>query len=270
MPELPEVEVCRLNIIEWLREDPITKLTFHDPTLLKEGAADQVETALLGVSNSGWRRQGKVLLWDHPQDGILAVHLRMTGRMSHVQPNSHLPRHTRASFQLKSGAQMAFVDVRRLGTWWWGKQQDVEDWSGCTGHGPDALLQPLEPTELLERMGNSRRPLKTVLLDQSVLAGIGNIAASEVCFRAQLDPRTPITSLKPAHAVRLAIAIKEYLADSIERDRGTEIVYQGEKDSLNPFEIYGKAGLPCPNCKSPIHSAAVGGRNTFWCENCQE
>ena len=270
MPELPEVEVCRLNMIGWLTKDPITKLRFHDPTLLKKGAANQLEAALSGASEKGWHRQGKVLLWAAPQKGILAIHLRMTGRMSFVEANSPLPPYTRASFQLISGAQMAFVDVQRLGKWWWGKRQDVEKWSGCTRHGPDALLNPLKASQLLERIGHSRRPIKTVLLDQSVLAGIGNIAASEVCFRARVDPRMPAASLGPAHAERLVTAIGEYLADSIKRDRGTEIVYQGEKNAHNPFAIYGKSGLPCPNCMSPIHSTSVGGRNTFWCESCQQ
>jgi len=269
MPELPEVEVCRLNIVRWLNNNPIQKVTILDSRLLQEGHPSEIEKAMIDTEGEGWHRHGKVLLWHQPGHGALGIHLRMTGRMSLVQKNDSLPAHSRAFFQLLSGEKMAFTDVRRLGKWWWGQEQEVKEWSGCHRHGPDALLHPMTATEFLERTQKTRRPLKILLLDQAVLAGIGNIAASEICFRARIDPRVPANELTQPHATRLLHAIGQYLEDSIERDRGTEIVYQGEKNAANPFQIYGRSGAPCPQCDAPIQSKTLGGRSTFWCDQCQ-
>jgi len=133
--------------------------------------------------------------------------------------------------------------------------------------GPDALDALPEVSMLQKHLGN-RKELKTALMDQSVLAGIGNIAANEICHQARLSPWSRPALLTPAQWGSLRTQIERYLRETIARDEGHEITYVSAGGS-NPFALYAREGEPCPSCSQPIARTKQAGRSTFFCPQCQ-
>lgn len=255
MPELPEVE----STVRALR------LKVLGQTLLHVHALDPVfdpvpKSLLLPVQVRALERRGKYILFGLG-DLWLVVHLRMSGRLRWEEGQARPP-HTRLVLEFPQG-NVLFVDVRRLGT--------VEVVPEFTEElGPDALS---DLSFLPEALRESRAPIKVWLLDQRNIAGIGNIYAAEILFRAGIDPRRPANSLGPHEVQRLKEAIPEVLEEAIEA-LGTTLAdgaYQtpeGEAGDYEPW-VYGREGLPCKMCGTPIERIELGGRGTYFCPRCQ-
>jgi formamidopyrimidine-DNA glycosylase len=256
MPELPEVETMARGLRPRVEGNMLISVQAHDPKLAHVPPALELPATVASLS-----RRGKHLLFDLG-DRTLALHLRMSGRAVWTR---RLPKgRVRLSLRFRSGA-VHFVDPRRLGT-----VEVVPEFTVALGP------EPLEGLGWLPAaLRNSRMPVKLWLMDQRKIAGIGNIYAAEILFRAGVDPRRPAGSLSRGEARRLMEAIPAVLEDAIAAC-GTTLgdgAYRGPSGEIGAFcyelAAYGRAGQPCPRCGTPIERIVLGGRGTYFCPRCQ-
>ena len=206
---------------------------------------------------------------------VLLAHLRMTGTwVAEPGPERRFVRATLCLAPPRGAGQpraVAFVDQRRFG--WLEVVTPRAARAAFAAMGPDALLQPLTGADLAARAGASRASLHAKLLDQRVLAGVGNIAASEIPWRARVHPHTPCRALAPGQWDAVAAAIRAHLVYALATDGPAseadhELVYM-TAGGPNPFLCYGRAGEACLRCEAPLVRGRQGGRSTFWCPRCQ-
>lgn len=255
MPELPEVE----SIVRALRPRIVgeTLLGVHvlDPAL-----ARVAKSLPLPVNVERLERRGKYILFGLGKL-LLIMHLRMSGRLL-WQGEGPWPPHTRLVLQFPHG-HVLFVDVRRLGT--------VEVAPELREQlGPEALSDLSFLPQALKR---GRTPIKVWLLNQRNIAGIGNIYAAEILFRAGIDPRRPANSLTAKEVARLQAAIPAVLEEAI-KAMGTTLpdnAYQTPESEAGDYEpwVYGREGLPCKVCGTRVERIELGGRGTYFCPRCQ-
>lgn len=136
--------------------------------------------------------------------------------------------------------------------------------------GPDPLVDGIDVKALHEKLARRKLPIKPTLLDQTVLAGVGNIQATEALYSARIDPRRPARSLSRAEVSALARGLRRSIAKTLKLQEGPVITYVEEAGPDNPFTIYGKEGTPCPSCKRPLAKMILGGRGTVFCAHCQK
>lgn len=290
MPELPEVETVRLGLqrqtqnflianVEVLRDRAIAAPS--DPSLFR--------LALEGCRIREWRRRGKYLLagLDHPdgqEAGVWGVHLRMTGQflwLEAPEPGEAVPAdgdpgvHTRVRIWERSGAELRFIDTRSFAQMWFVPPgRTVESViSGLGRLGPEPFDPGFNANYLQQRLRGSQRTIKSALLDQSLVAGIGNIYADESLFAAGILPQTISGRLGNRRLERLREAVVEVLRTSIGaggttfsdfRDlTGTNGNYGGQA------WVYRRGGLPCRRCGTTVGRERLAGRSTHWCPSCQ-
>jgi formamidopyrimidine-DNA glycosylase len=275
MPELPEVERVRLTLAPLLatRQIHAVRLARRDIVHGRATARD----LLAGAPSVRLARRGKQLAMIAPDGRTVVVHLGMSGQLFWTAPGARLERgdHVHASWTLREGdapgGRLVFRDPRRFGgLWTFPSPQTLEEtrWAGL---GPDALT--IDAEILRERLGASRRGLKAALLDQGVLAGVGNIYADEALFRARLSPLRPAGGLRRAQRNRLAAAITEVLRESIDAGGSSLRDYRDGLNHEGGFQrrhaVYGRAGQPCVHCGACLRSGLVAQRTTVWCARCQ-
>lgn len=234
-------------------------------------AVEEVEGRLRGREVIGVGRRGKYILM-HLDDGqTLVAHLRMTGRLSIVPAGSPLveDKHTRAWFGLADGEALVFNDSRKFGRIWLAERLD--DVVGKLGAEP--LAWDLTPEDFAARIRRRKTALKALLLDQTVIAGVGNIYADEALYRAGIHPLRKAATLTDAEAGRLYDALREVLNEAIEK-RGTLLrdyrtPYGEDGYFQNHLRVYGRYGKPCPHCGEPIERIRVTQRSTHFCPKCQ-
>ncbi len=275
MPELPEVETISRRLRTGRFHPPITGRRILAAHVLWERSIaypghQEFEARAAGQTILNTGRRGKFLVLDL-SDGSLLIHLRMSGDIF-VEPSGappeagHRLQHDRVVFELEGDLLMSFNDMRKFGRLW--LVPDVEMVLG--GLGPEPLDETaLTPEEFHRRLVSRRRLLKPLLLDQSFLAGLGNIYTDESLHLAKLHPLAHSAGLSYAQSARLLQAIRQTLRAGIER-QGTSIdwLYRGG-DYQNYLRAYGRAGSPCPVCGTPIRRTVVGQRGTYFCPVCQ-
>jgi formamidopyrimidine-DNA glycosylase len=271
VPELPEVETIRRQLVPHLEGRRILRAEILDPRWTRPEAPRVVEDGLRGAVVERLGRSGKYLVWALSGDRHLLVHLRMTGAL--LFDPAVEPSHTRVRFALDRGHRLAYVDPRRFGT-------------GHLVYGVAArdayLLQrlgiePLTPeftAEHLQLLARGRKtPVKSFILDQRRIAGVGNIYADEALFRAGIHPLRPAGRLTRAQLVRLRETIEEALLAGIEAKGATIDDFRhidGARGSFQDrFLVHRREGEPCPVCGRQIRKLVVGGRGTYVCERCQ-
>jgi len=270
MPELPEVEIHSRNLRKWLHGKRITGYTVTDPLLVDGQDTSHWPAALCNRGVLGVRREAKYLLVDLEGEHTLVAHLRMTGRFVHdayVAGENH--KFTRLTLRLAEGNQVRFEDRRRFGRIWISPTEALRELPELAGLGPDALLAPASFDRLRQLTAATRRSIKTLLMDQHVIGGIGNICAIEILYRAGIAPDTPSSALTDDQVRDITRIIPEFLEWAIGTQSRRELIYIGEKGSENVFTIYRRAGEPCPQCNTAIVRTVVGGRGTYHCPNCQ-
>jgi formamidopyrimidine-DNA glycosylase len=266
MPELPEVEHARGLLQTWLRGATITGVTVPDPRILDPGAKPgAIVAALTDRRVAGVDRRGKWLRI-RLERGLLFSHLGMTGRW--VRPlGADEVRFAKVELAVaRRGAtrRVVYADPRLFGRFVVA-ERDIEAWSEL---GPDPLHDGIEAAALAERFARRRTPVKVALLDQTVLAGVGNIQATEALFFARIDPRRPASSLSRREVGALARGILRSIEETFAA-QDAELTYVNEPGSDNPFTIYGREGTPCPRCKRPLAKLVLAGRGTVLCGACQ-
>lgn len=286
MPELPEVETIARTLEPLIRGATFTGARVLLPRSLSAGSLPLEQ--LDGHPVGGVTRRGKLVLIalaprpsrltqpDDTSPHCLAVHLKMTGRLF-VHPGNAVPGpHTRVIFSLRAAdgecRQLFFDDARTFGFVRLLSPASLADWAFWRTLGPEPLETP--PAELARRLRAHNRAIKAVLLDQHVVAGVGNIYADEALFRAGLDPRTPAGHIPARRAQSLCRRLCEVLREAIAQCGSSIRDYRTARGDAgafqNSFRVYGRAGEPCLACATPLARARVAGRATVYCPRCQE
>lgn len=270
MPELPEVE----TVVRNLRNGAATTLALpgrriQSAELLWERTLAEPTTPLFYGAIAGQRvnavdRRAKFIVIRLDMDTLL-VHLRMSGDLRVENQQEELLPHDRALILFEDGTRLVFNDARKFGRIWL-----VRD-SGTVlgGLGPEPLEDSFTPGEFHRKLQSTRRQIKPLLLDQSFLAGLGNIYTDEALFMARIHPHTPSDSLSAQQAAQLLQAIRAVLQEGIRRNGASiDWVYRGG-DFQNHFAVYQRTGEPCTVCGTPIQRIVVGQRGTHFCPHCQ-
>ena len=270
MPELPEVETVVRNLTTTLTGVQIEGIRCLFPGVLGQAPQEFCRT-LEGRTFTGFGRHGKYIFFLLSGDTAVALHLRMTGQLL-LAPVAHPPdKHTHLELTLaRQERKLVYRDVRKFGRFTllpWGSERFVQE----KRLGPDALS--ITPVTLGLALGGTSRILKAALLDQSVLAGLGNIYTDEILFRSGLSPRRRAASLSEGELLGLCGNIREVLLAAI-AGRGTSISdyldLEGQSGSFQfALQVYGRTGQACERCGAPIERALLAGRGTWSCPVCQ-
>lgn len=269
MPELPEVEIARRNLERWMKGKTIRRAAGAKTRVLSPINPAAFARAVAGAKVLGVERRGKNLFLPLSNGKGLRMHLGMTGKFLQRKPGADAPRFSRVAFEMSSGAVVHYCDMRLFGAVSAGPAEPMRS-KAFAGLGPDPLVDGLDADLLRERFARTKRPLKIALMDQTLLAGLGNIHAAEALWRAKLSPFKRADKLTADEAKRLAAGIHDGIRFALdEEDEPEEIVYV-EEGGDNPFRVYDRAGEPCARCRTPIEKKAQGGRSTYWCPKCQK
>ena len=273
MPELPEVETTARGLRPRLLGRAISRAGEIDwPRMLPNVDPAELEAALPGQRVEAVERRGKYLILRLSAGSALVIHRKMSGNLV-LQPAGHPPaRHTHLVLAFEGAIELHFVDPRKFGRIYYFRSPDELDAFLSARLGPEPLDE-LTPTRLAALVRGRRRRLKSLLLDQSFLAGLGNLYADEALWLARLHPERSADSLTAPEIRRLAEAIRTVLENAIER-RGTSfssyLDAEGEpgQNQLHLL-VYGRTGLPCQRCGRAIERRITGQRGTWFCPECQ-
>jgi formamidopyrimidine-DNA glycosylase len=274
MPELPEVETVRLTLAPAVGARVVSITHSGKPLHMnKPIPIAAIKKALVGRRLTAMRRIGKYLLVDVDGPHSLMVHLGMSGRFRIFAAGAEEPKHTHLVARLDDGRELRFTDPRRFGQLDVVTRGDERAHPGLAGLGPDALVDGVDPAHLLACARGRATTLKSFLLDQSVVAGVGNIYASEALWRAKIRPTRRAKKLTPADAKLLARAVRDVLLHALRRG-GTSLkdfvdADGREGENAEYLRVYDRAGGPCPRCRTSIIRKVIQGRATYFCPTCQ-
>jgi formamidopyrimidine-DNA glycosylase len=288
MPELPEVEtVCR-QLEPELEGRTIERLEIYDPRWCRPVTPEELSAAVSGSTVEGLSRRGKYLLLGLDGGRTLAMHLRMTGNLVLVEPDggaidpsegrrlyegerSTEERHLRARFSLDDGREVWFTDPRRFGEAFLIENAGLD--ARFARLGVEPLSADFTPAALGEMAAGRTAPLKSFLLDQRWIAGVGNIYADEALFRAALHPLSPAGSMKLEHLEALRDGVVAALEAGIDGGGASIDDYRdgrGKRGRMqDEFLVHTRQGEPCPRCGGTAQRIVVGGRSTYFCPDCQ-
>ena len=273
VPELPEVETIRRRLEPALGGRRIERAIISDARLTRPEPPGVVAEAIVGERVAALLRRGKYLVVDFDGPAQLVVHLRMSGSFALTPSDADGdPSHSRATLTLDDGARVVYRDVRRFGTWLLADRAKVERYLEQR-LGPEPLERSFTREWLARSLHGRSAPIKAILLDQQVAAGLGNIYADEALWRAQLGPLRPAGSLDEAEVAALRRGIRAALRRGIVRQGATLRDYRDPDGRVggmqDEFAVYGRGGEPCLRCASPIAKTRVAGRGTWYCTACQ-
>ena len=270
MPELPEVETITRMIRDGVDRVPglvgqtVTKADVFWARTVEKPSAKNFKKWIVGQKILDIRRRGKYIIIELSEKTML-IHLRMSGDLRVGTIDQELGKHVRLAIYLNSGYQLAFNNPRKFGRVW--LVDDPEEVLGKLG--PEPLNLSLTPEDFYHRLNNRNRQIKPLLIDQSFIAGLGNIYTDEALHRSKIHPLTRSNEISKTHAKNLLNAIREVLKEGIRRNGASiDWVYQGG-EFQNHFRVYQRSGKPCPECNSPISRIVVGQRGTHICITCQ-
>lgn len=267
MPELPEVEIASRQLRSWLEGRRIVAAKAEKSRVIR-GQTQQRFASLSGRKLVGIERKGKWMLLAFDGGEGLISHLGMTGKWIRRGRGDPKPPHARATLELSDGNAVDYRDPRLFGRLVRGKLAQLLELPAIRELGPDPL-EDIDQERLHRLLAHTRRSLKEALMDQRVLAGLGNIQVSESLHRARLDPQRPGLSMSPEETMRLAGAIGESLRATLSDEDSPEPITYVEEGGENTFLVYDREGQPCFTCRTPIERIVQGGRSTFFCPHCQ-
>lgn len=273
MPELPEVHTVVTQLRRELRGRTIIRLAEWNTRKMLQPTPDILARIVRGARVRGVRRRAKLILIDL-EDGaaVLAVHLKLNGRL--LVQKSHKPRdpYTRAVFTLDDGNELRFADSRKFG--YIRVFNNARELNAVIDkYGPEPLDASFTAARLADLLKHRATKIKPLLMDQSVISGIGNIYSDEALFAAKINPRRSAKSLSQIEVRRLHRAIQNTLRAGITHHGTSDqwfVDTHGRKGShQNYLRVYGRSGEPCPRCRTPIQRLKLGGRSAHFCPKCQ-
>jgi len=271
VPELPEVETIRRQLAPRVERRVLTTLEIDDPRWTQPLEPEEVEAAVSGRLVEALSRRGKYLVWGLEDDVHLIMHLRMTGTLL-LDPPPGTP-YGRVRFALDDGARLVFCDPRRFGTGELARSSEELSAFFAARLG----VEPLSDEFTLERLRTlargRRAPVKAFLLDQSNIAGVGNIYADEALFRARIHPLRPAGTLRRGQLEALRDAVVDALRAGIDAGGATIDDFRHADGVAGAFQdeflVHRRRGEPCVVCGTPVRKMVAGGRGTYACERCQ-
>ena len=270
MPELPEVETVVRDLDRLVRGGVFGETEVLRPDMLEGVEPDRISLLLRDRRIERVTRRAKNIVFELVPDRLV-VNLGMTGRLLVGQPGEADPPYLGVRFRLADGREIRFTDVRRFGNV---RHFNEPAWTARERQwGLEPLSPSFTPEWLHQSTAGSRVAIKTWLMDQRRVVGVGNIYASEALFRARLDPRRPAHSLSPTEAGRLHGAVQGVLSEAIQFRGTTFLDYRDAEGNPGGFvarlRVYDRAGAPCLACETPIERIVQGGRSSFFCPRCQ-
>lgn len=276
MPELPEVETVRRTLEPRITGKTIDSFRLHWHRTLEHPSLDDFRDAVIGQPVSSVSRRAKLIVVHLQSGGAITIHLRMTGELLYRDDSTDLDpardAYLRAVIGFTDGSELLFYDTRKFGK----IAYRAEDQLLQLGlrYGIEPLESDFTPAKLAELLHTRRRQIKPLLLDQSIIAGLGNIYVDESLFRARIHPLQPSFGIDAERIVALHTAIVDVLTTAIElqgttfRDYRSGLGERGENQTR--LRVYGlKPGSPCPECGTPLERLVVGQRGSIFCPNCQ-
>ena len=266
MPELPEVQTVVTTLAPKVVGRTIRAVTHLRADIVTPPGTD-LAPLLAGRAVQSVARRGKRIIFTLDDASRFYVHLGMTGQLTTASADTPALPHTHMELDVEDGLRVRFRDPRRFGGVWWLGQGTLPD----AGMGPEPLK--LRPAQLFRRLRGTSRAVKNALLDQAVVAGLGNIYVDEALFAAAIHPLTRGDELTPAQAGALNRAIKTTLRRALRHRGSTLRDYMDADGAAGSFQklhrVYDRAGQPCRRCRAAIERIVLGGRSTHFCPTCQ-
>ncbi|BBB93390.1 MAG TPA: DNA-formamidopyrimidine glycosylase [Methylomusa anaerophila] len=274
MPEMPEVETIRRTLADRVRGRKIMRVDIGLSRLIKWPSPHEFQALIMGRTIAGLDRRGKYLLFYLDNNIVIVIHLRMTGRLYYVTPGTEHDKYTHVAFFFDNSDALLYADSRTLGTLYVLPSQEICRISGLTSMGPEPLSPEFTLDYLESLLAKRKAKIKSLLLNQQLIGGLGNIYADESLAIAGVDPERIASSLNKNEVERLYSAINRVIADGIEHGGTTFRDYrdgEGHSGSHQQYlYVYGRANQPCRKCGSMIARKEVAGRGTHYCPNCQK
>ena len=271
MPELPEVETTVRGLARYLDGERLTRVETRRANLRRAFPEDLVQS-LTGARVTGLGRRAKYGLIHTDRDQTMVFHLGMSGRWR-IDPDE-LGAHDHLVLETGSGHRLSLCDPRRFGSVDLIGTPLLNHWAPFAALGPEPLGDALTPAHLKASLMSRSAAIKLMLLDQRIVAGLGNIYVCEALFRASIEPRKPAGKVSGAALARLVPAIKAVLAEAVEAGGSTLRDYAQPDGQLGyfskHFDVYGREGQLCSRCGAAIKRFVQGGRSTWFCAKCQK
>src|SRR5882672_8684888 len=273
MPELPEVETIAADLRPHLVGRTVVRCELLFPTIVRHPEPEVFIDAVVGQTITSIGRRGKYILIRLVDDLVLVVHLGMSGQLRLVDASTPLATHTHAVFILDDGRQVRYVDPRRFGRLLLGTEVALREAKAMPPLGPEPIDPGFGADDMYQRFRRRKAKLKAILLDQSTIAGVGNIYADESLHRARLRPDRIAGSLSRKSVRRLHESLRDSLLLAIQ-NRGSSVdsyrdawgEFGGQQEKLL---VYGRAGEPCFTCGRPLSLVRIAGRSSVFCRHCQ-
>ena len=268
MPELPEVEVGRRNLTRWIGGSTIEHVVVAKSPVLHGGSPEHIVRALRGRTLRSIARHGKWIRIVLDDGTRVFSHFGMSGKWVLRAIDAPAERWERMRLDVRKGTKhrsVRYVDPRMLGRITV-SPHDVDGWLAL---GPDPLNDGIDLPRLQTVLARRKKTIKETLLDQAVLAGIGNIQATDALWHARIHPQRRANALSASEVRALVRGIGRSIRETLAHESGPEITYVEEAGAKNPFRVYGRGGEPCPRCKTALTRIVLGGRGTVFCGKCQ-
>lgn len=273
MPELPEIETIKSVIEPQIKGLTIENVLVNRPKVIAYPTADEFCKGVTGQTIFSMVRRGKFLIIHLKNESRIILHLRMTGCLLVTPPDYPVEKHTHIIMQFNNGTELRFSDTRRFGRFWLIQSGEEDTYSGISKLGLEPFDEKFTVGYLQSKLGKRKKTIKECLLDQSIVAGIGNIYSDEILFWARISPVRAANSLTIEEWQHLATVISECLSYFIEKNYITPEDYlqsKGKDYRNTPFlQVYGHNGEPCPNCGNTLCRTVIGGRSSVYCPVCQ-
>lgn len=273
MPEMPEVETIRRIIEPQIAGQTISAVAVNHPQVIGYPDVGNFKSQLTGQTIKRMDRRGKFLTFHFVNGDRMVLHLRMTGQLLVTPTDYPEEMHTHLIAQLSGGCQVRYIDVRRFGRFWYLKSGEEDHVTGQDKLGLEPLDEMLTSDYLKAKIGKRKKPIKEMLHDQSVIAGIGNIYSDEILNAAGIYPEEKCMDLEADDWVKLTENIKKVIRWGIETNEMTSEEYLAGKGkeyrNIPNLRVYGRAGQPCHKCESVIERLVIGGRSSCYCPACQ-
>ena len=274
MPELPEVETVKEALNQTVKGQTIKEIELRYEPMIKNMSADEFKEKLINQTIQEVSRRGKYLVF-HFDDYQLLSHLRMEGKYFYVDSNFELNSHVHVIFTLENGKQLLYQDTRKFGTYHlYDKAIDLETTAPFQVLGLEPFATEFTPSYVKEKIQNKKKPIKSLLLDQTIVCGLGNIYVDEVLYRARLHPLTSSSELTDKDIENVVKYTVEVLARAIELGGTTIRTFSSSHGVSGTFQnellVHQRKGENCYECHTPIEKIKVGGRGTYFCPTCQK
>lgn len=274
MPELPEVQTVASELQERLPGRVVEAVEVLWPRTIGHPAPDLFASALAGERIAAVDRRAKYVRIRLDGDAYLLVHLRMTGRITIEPAAAPRDHYTRLVLRLDGGDELRFADTRKFGRWYLIGAGETPPMASFATLGPEPLEEGFTPALFAERVAARRGNVKAALLDQRLVAGLGNIYVDEALHRARIHPRRALQSLTPAEVAALHEAIVHVLRRAVGSHGTSFSDYRTTWGRMGGYQeelsVFRKTDTPCPVCGTPIARDVVAGRGTHYCPQCQE